>query len=130
MSVITEPHKWTIYHQLIKDARNNAISEARRHEPVTRSRGVWLNGSDSTDVTLNENTDNSSKQMSGKSFLKDAEDLINRGATCVTIEGGVDSAANLFEMNNGNYTPWAAEWSIKVWTEAEGWLNEPVSSSS
>lgn len=122
-TVNTTPLKWKEYKIFFSDGRENAKAKAEKMTVVVRSRGMWLNGADETDNSLFENVADA-KAMTFKTFLADVDSLINKGAVEIGMNGGFDGAESVYELNNGNYSPWLSDWYVPVWTKAKGWLTE------
>lgn len=121
MTVNTTPLKWKEYKSIFSDNRQHAKDKAEGLQKVVRSRGMWLNGSDETGNSLNENVADGT-DMTFKSFLSDAESLVAMGATEVGMNGGFDGADSLHDLNYGDYSPWLSDWYVPVWTKEKGWL--------
>lgn len=117
---------WKIYQALIQEARQVAHIEATSEFSTVRSRGWWLSACDASEVTITENADLNGTTHTLKSFLQEHQELVSKGATSISIDGGFDGADSLHEMNNGDYTPWVSEWSFEIWNSTDGWIQTPV----
>lgn len=98
-------------------AYQEALDWARREcEPgVLRSRGRWLR------VMAGDNP----VVESGMTEFDGTQKQLNRivaeytampEVTEVYIEGGIDWAASVRAMNDFDYEPWVADWSVSIWT--------------
>lgn len=115
-----------MYNLLIQEARDIARIEATAEFSTLRSRGWWLSACDASGETITENADLNVTAITLQLFLEEHMELVERGATSISISGGFDGADSLYDLNNGNYTPWVSDWSFEVWNSNDGWIQVPM----
>ncbi|MCY9865059.1 hypothetical protein OTK49_21305 [Vibrio coralliirubri] len=117
---------WKMYNLLIQEARDHARIEATAEFSTVRSRGWWLSASGNTDTSITENADLNATALTLQLFLEEHMELVERGAISISISGGFDGADSLYDLNNGNYTPWVTDWSFEIWNSTDGWIQAPM----
>lgn len=106
----------------IAKLKGAAAKEAKLFYPVIKSRGVWLSTTDK-DGQCDPSPGAEAQAWKGTvGELSETIELIKfkyPNVEALWLEGGYDGANSEEEFDTDNYTPWASNWELKIWSRED-----------